>query len=245
MVAIVLPANTIENWKIKKKINMPLTYEQLKPAMYKQARYFARKSYGRFQTEELVAEVWLIGRIQKLKSIKLASARAKHDIIDYMRTQNGRKGHREYEFNKSITSLQTAMGDSEDDRNLEVLVASKADPGFEQTETKDLFDRLCRGLCRQETLILKLRFIEDMRQTEIGKALDLSESRVSQLLTNLLPRIRIILENLKLTQNRNNRRKAWENPFKSGTPEYSHIMHQRRQLRENTRLSRKRQFQKA
>ncbi len=222
---------------------MPLTYEQVEPHLYKWARHFAYISSGRFQTEELVAEVWLMGKVQNVKNIKFASRRAKHDIIDYMRTQNGRKGYQEYEFKRSTTSLQTAMGDQEDDQQLEQLVASRADAGFNRIDTKDLFDRLCRGMCRQETLILKLRFIEDMRQTEIGKALDMSESRVSQLLTNLLPRLRVILENLKLTEDRNNRRKEFKNPFKTGTAEYSRANHIRRRVKTNERVNRKRQFQ--
>ena len=197
---------------------MPLTYEQLAPHLYKWAGHFARKSLGRFQADELVAEVWLMGKAQKLKSIKFASTRAKHDMIDYIRQQVGRKNQtcKKYEFRLKTQSLQTHL---DDEYELQETIPSKSDPGFEHIDTKDLFKKLCMGLCRQEALILKLRFLDDMKMIEIGKALDLSESRVSQLLMNLLPRIRVILENLKLTENRNNRRKTWENPYKAGTAE--------------------------
>ncbi len=110
---------------------------------------------------------------------------------------------------------------------------------MEHIDTKDLFEKLCMGLSRQESLILKLRFVEDFEQKRIGKVLDLSESRVSQLLTNLLPRIRVILENLKLTENINNRRNEFKIPFKADTKEYRRIYQQSNRKMLNEQAGRK------
>jgi RNA polymerase sigma factor for flagellar operon FliA len=57
-------------------------------------------------------------------------------------------------------------------------------------EDNDALDRILRGLDRQKQLIVRLYFYQDMRMKEIGRTLGLSESRVSQILTNLMSQFR-------------------------------------------------------
>lgn len=54
----------------------------------------------------------------------------------------------------------------------------------------DLRDYLVRGLTRAERLILTLYYYENMTMKEIGNILEMSESRVSQMHSNLLLRMR-------------------------------------------------------
>jgi RNA polymerase sigma factor for flagellar operon FliA len=49
---------------------------------------------------------------------------------------------------------------------------------------------LTRGLSRAEQLIVTLYYYEDLTMSEIGRTLDLSESRVSQLHSGILRRLR-------------------------------------------------------
>jgi RNA polymerase sigma factor (sigma-70 family) len=187
---------------VKDNSKMALTYEQLAPALYKQAGILAKKCFA-FKAHELVAECWLMGNVQKLKSIKFASRRAYYDMIDYIRLETGcrntKKALAKGKFVPKTYSLSTHLSGEELDGShyeLQELVPGVIDRGSERFDTKDLFDRLCRGLDQQEALILKLTFLENFKRKEVGKVAGLTESRISQLLSNLLPRIATILQNL-------------------------------------------------
>ncbi|MFQ5495629.1 MAG: sigma-70 family RNA polymerase sigma factor, partial [Phycisphaerae bacterium] len=62
---------------------------------------------------------------------------------------------------------------------------------------KDLKELVTRGMSRAERLILILYYYEEMTMKEIGGVLDLSESRVSQMHSSILTRLR---EQLDLRQ---------------------------------------------
>jgi RNA polymerase sigma factor (sigma-70 family) len=177
---------------------MPLTYEQLAPSLYKWANIFACK-FNEFERDELVNAVWEIGRIQKLKNIKFASRRAKNDMIDYMRRKTDLRIVRRWEekgknYPKKV-SLQKMMENKESDKPFQTLQC-KTDPGPAEIDTKDLFEQLCKGLDRHDTLILKLMFFEEMNQEEIAKIVGVTESRISQRTANLLLRTRAKLKKL-------------------------------------------------
>jgi RNA polymerase sigma factor for flagellar operon FliA len=57
-------------------------------------------------------------------------------------------------------------------------------------QKKDLRTLMTRGLSKQERLILLLYYYEEMTMKEIGGALDLSESRVSQMHSSILARLK-------------------------------------------------------
>lgn len=80
------------------------------------------------------------------------------------------------------------MGGSEE-RTWEAADPEAADPG-ERMEQRMLLDILKSGLCRQERLLLALYYEEDLSMAEVGEALDLSESRVSQIHKNVLAQLR-------------------------------------------------------
>ena len=59
-----------------------------------------------------------------------------------------------------------------------------------EIQKKDLKDLITRGLTRAERLILILYYYEEMTMKEIGATLDLSESRVSQMHSSILKRLK-------------------------------------------------------
>ncbi|MGB0685311.1 MAG: FliA/WhiG family RNA polymerase sigma factor [Planctomycetota bacterium] len=67
--------------------------------------------------------------------------------------------------------------------------SSEANP-FELVHRKDLVEVLTRSLTDRERLILQLYFIESRTLSEIGEILSITESRVSQIRTNTLERLK-------------------------------------------------------
>ena len=55
------------------------------------------------------------------------------------------------------------------------------DPGFEAAEASAILDRLMSTLSERERLVLRLRFREDLTQTEIGQRIGCSQMHVSRI----------------------------------------------------------------
>ena len=64
-----------------------------------------------------------------------------------------------------------------------------ADP-VREIQRKDLKELITKGLSRAERLIIILYYFEEMTMKEIGATLDLSESRVSQMHTSIIMRLK-------------------------------------------------------
>jgi len=81
-----------------------------------------------------------------------------------------------------------------DVREIDVLEDRRSDDPFRTAQRRDLKDLITRGLSRAERLIVVLYYFEEMTMKEIGETLDLSESRVSQMHSAILARLRSQLE---------------------------------------------------
>ena len=79
---------------------------------------------------------------------------------------------------------------NKDVREIDVLEDIGSENPFRAVQRKDLKELLTRGLNRAERLIVILYYFEEMTMKEIGKTLDLSESRVSQMHTAIMERLR-------------------------------------------------------
>jgi RNA polymerase sigma-B factor len=55
------------------------------------------------------------------------------------------------------------------------------DPGFEAAESSATLDRLLNTLSEREQLVLRLRFREDLTQTEIARRIGCSQMHVSRI----------------------------------------------------------------
>ncbi len=95
----------------------------------------------------------------------------------------------------AVTQVSLSRKYSETDSNKEVceidVIQDKRgrDP-ISEIQKKDLKELITRGLTRAERLILILYYYEEMTMKEIGMTLDLSESRVSQMHSAVLQRLK-------------------------------------------------------
>jgi len=83
---------------------------------------------------------------------------------------------------------------NKDVREIDVLEDKRSDDPFRAAQRKDIKDLVTRGLSRAERLIVILYYLEEMTMKEIGETLDLSESRVSQMHSAILSRLKHQLE---------------------------------------------------
>ena len=73
---------------------------------------------------------------------------------------------------------------------IDVLKDNRSEDPFRVVQRKDVRDLVTRGLSRAERLIVLLYYFEEMTMKEIGETLALSESRVSQMHSAVLTRLR-------------------------------------------------------
>jgi len=84
---------------------------------------------------------------------------------------------------------------NKDVREIDVLRDQRQPNPLSQVQRRDLKDLMTRGLSRAERLILILYYYEEMTMKEIGQTLDLSESRVSQMHSSILARLKAQMQN--------------------------------------------------
>lgn len=83
---------------------------------------------------------------------------------------------------------------NKDVREIDVLEDERQLDPFVAVQKRDLKDMLTKGLSRAERLIVILYYYEEMTMKEIGVTLDLSESRVSQMHSSILARLKAQLQ---------------------------------------------------
>jgi len=92
-------------------------------------------------------------------------------------------------------------GDGEKDvREIDIIKDERSENPFVEVQKRDLKNLLTKGLTRAERLIIVLYYYEEMTMKEIGATLDLSESRVSQMHSSIIDRLKAQL-NLRRTEN--------------------------------------------
>ena len=99
-----------------------------------------------------------------------------------------------------IVSLDSQYGDDEgekDIREIDIIKDRKSEDPPIEAQKRDLKDLLTKGLTRAERLIVVLYYYEEMTMKEIGATLDLSESRVSQMHSSILMRLKAQLNTRK------------------------------------------------
>ena len=79
---------------------------------------------------------------------------------------------------------------NKDVREVDVLKDRRQVNPLTAVQKRDLKDMVTRGLSRAERLIVVLYYYEEMTMKEIGQTLDLSESRVSQMHSSILARLK-------------------------------------------------------
>jgi RNA polymerase sigma factor for flagellar operon FliA len=79
---------------------------------------------------------------------------------------------------------------NKDVREIDILEDKKGADPVREIQRKDLKELITKGLSRAERLIIILYYFEEMTMKEIGATLDLSESRVSQMHSSILARLK-------------------------------------------------------
>jgi RNA polymerase sigma factor for flagellar operon FliA len=95
----------------------------------------------------------------------------------------------------AVTQVSLSRKYNESDSNkdvseIDVIEDKRGRDPVQEIHRKDLKDLITRGLTRAERLILVLYYYEEMTMKEIGATLDLSESRVSQMHSAILKRLK-------------------------------------------------------
>lgn len=125
-------------------------------------------SLGRTPTEVDVAERLGVSRAEYLKLVREATAVAQVSLS---------RKYSETDSNKEVCEIDVI----EDKRGRNPVA---------EIQKRDLRELITRGMTRAERLILILYYYEEMTMKEIGLTLDLSESRVSQMHSSILTRLK-------------------------------------------------------
>jgi RNA polymerase sigma factor for flagellar operon FliA len=99
-----------------------------------------------------------------------------------------------------LVSLNAKYGEEEgekDLREIDILKDQKSADPLTEAQKRDLKNLLTKGLTRAERLIVVLYYYEEMTMKEIGATLDLSESRVSQMHSSIVARLKAQLNHRK------------------------------------------------
>jgi len=95
----------------------------------------------------------------------------------------------EAKHNRSPLSLDAPrIGADEDDSTPEW--AGRSDDGFELVEDRMMLESVLPGLDRRQREILKLRFVDELPQSQIAKRLGCSQMQISRLLRQTLDQLR-------------------------------------------------------
>jgi len=93
----------------------------------------------------------------------------------------------------SVVSLDRKCFETDsnkDIREIDVIEDQRQENPLKELQKLDLKGMITRGLSRAERLIVILYYYEEMTMKEIGMTLDLSESRVSQMHSSILARLK-------------------------------------------------------
>ena len=169
---------------------MGLSWKELEPIFQKVVPRFVSKRHDYW---EIVAEVWLMGRIQPLKDPKMVKRRIYLDCIDYLRRVDGRiMANKKTSPKKRMytKSLDRPIGNDPHQRTL-MDFFGREDP--EKVEEQDEMAFLVKGLNRRQRLVVKM-CAEGFLHKEIAPIIGITESSVS--LIHKAAR-QIIIERLK------------------------------------------------
>jgi len=92
-----------------------------------------------------------------------------------------------------LVSLNTKCNESDSDKEvseIDIIKDKKSENPLLEAQKRDLKNLLTKGLTRAERLIIVLYYYEEMTMKEIGATLDLSESRVSQMHSSIVARLK-------------------------------------------------------
>jgi RNA polymerase sigma factor for flagellar operon FliA len=154
--------------------------------------------------DELRSQDW-VPRLVRLKANKIARAgRALEARLgrtpseEEMALELGISGNEYQEMREdasavAVHSLSDRFDDSRGDGGLEkadVIADKSSDSPLEAINRRDVIDVLTRSLSQKERRIIIMYYYEGLTMKEIGRILDLTESRVCQIHSNVITRLK-------------------------------------------------------
>jgi RNA polymerase sigma factor for flagellar operon FliA len=100
----------------------------------------------------------------------------------------------------SLTRKCFETDSSKDVREIDVVEDGRQENPLQAVQKQDLQALITKGLSRAERLIVILYYYEEMTMKEIGATLDLSESRVSQMHSSILARLKAQMQHREPTE---------------------------------------------
>jgi len=153
------------------------------------AKQVSRLCDNRFEPEELVNEAWIRFEEHENKDIPLFNHSIKCDMIDYVRTQIGRKTKR-YKVN-FITNIEFTDEESPDRHQCSILEGSYINHNLDRLENKEYANYLTDLILDLDTrFIMKEYFLKGKKLREVGALINRSESKVSCIIKDCINKLR-------------------------------------------------------
>ncbi len=124
-----------------------------------------------------------IDRMPTVAELSDATGVGEERILEALEARNGRGG----------VSLQAPLSRGEDGASIEETLGAD-DDAYALAEMRSLLDALCVGLPDRSRDVLRMRFAQDMTQSEIGARLGVSQMQVSRILRQSIARMREVAE---------------------------------------------------
>lgn len=102
---------------------------------------------------------------------------------------------------KTIFSLSEKWDDGDDDKEMEkvdILADRRSPDPHDSTAESDVMDTVTRNLTKKERLIIIMYYYEGLTMREIGEIMELTESRVCQIHSNVMSRLKGQLDRVAL-----------------------------------------------
>ncbi len=173
-------------------------FENLVPEITNIAKGLSSFWNNKFEVNELVNEAWIKRKRLKSTDIPLILRRAKFDMIDYIRCQEGRlqsideNGKKRYKP-KHITNI-VFIDDNNEEQKAFIFDRPVEDKSFLSLENKELIDILLEETTDREETVIRKYFLEEKSLKEVGKEMSRLRCRMgSSLKRNGLSDVRISL----------------------------------------------------
>ena len=138
---------------------------------------------------------------QKLESI-FGRVPSDLELADEMHMSMEQFYHFQRDANASVLfSLNTSRTDSGEDgefSELHMAADQKSVDPFLEIQKRDLKEFVARGFSREEKLVIFLYYYEELTMKEIGNTLGITESRVSQVHSSIISRLKAQLDEASL-----------------------------------------------
>lgn len=162
--------------------------------------------------DELRSQDW-VPRLVRLKAHKLERATRKLEA-ELGRTPNAKELAAELGMTladlqateqeasaKTIFSLSEKWDDADDDKDMEkveILADRKCPDPLDTIQQRDVLDLITRNLTKKERLIVIMYYYEGLTMREIGEIMELTESRVCQIHSNVMARLKAQLDRVQV-----------------------------------------------